>query len=70
MFDFNRCGDAVLYYDAVMQAIFEARLMDYPEELAGRQEVTILPAFLQGYHRERPFSRQQTPWFPLSGWAT
>ena len=64
VFDFNRCGDAVLYYDAVMQAIFEARLMDYPEELAGRQEVTILPAFLQGYHRERPFSRQQRESFP------
>ena len=24
VFDFNRCGDNILYYDAVMQAIFEA----------------------------------------------
>ena len=28
VFDFNRCGDNNLFCDAVMQAVFEARLMD------------------------------------------
>ena len=59
MFDFNRCGDAVLYYDAVMQAVFEARLMDYPKEIDGWQESLILSAFLRGYQRERPFTDEQ-----------
>ena len=65
VFDFNRGGDNNLYFDAVMQAIFEARLMDYPEELAGRQENVILSAFLQGYHQERPFTREQKEMFPF-----
>ncbi len=64
IFDFNRCGDNVLYYDAVMQAIFEARLMDYPEEIEGKQESVILPAFLRGYHWERPFTDKQKEVFP------
>ncbi len=64
VFDFNRCGDNVLYYDAVMQAIFEARLMDYPKEIDGKQESVILPAFLRGYDRERPFTDEQKEVFP------
>lgn len=64
VFDFNRCGDNVLYYDAIMQAIFEARLMDYPKEIDGNQEGVILPAFLRGYHRERPFTDKQKEIFP------
>lgn len=64
VFDFNRCGDNVLYYDAVMQAIFEARLMDYPDDLAESPEAVILPAFLKGYHRERPFCEKQIEVFP------
>ena len=64
VFDFNRCGDNVLYYDAVMQAIFEARLMDYPEGLAENHEAVILPAFLKGYHQERPFTEKQVEGFP------
>lgn len=64
VFDFNRCGDAVLYYDAVMQAVFEARLMDYPKEIAGKQERLILSAFFRGYHRERPFTDAQREAFP------
>ena len=59
IFDFNLCGDAVLYYDAIMQSVFEARLMDYPEEIDGRQEELILSAFLRGYHQERPFTDGQ-----------
>jgi Ser/Thr protein kinase RdoA (MazF antagonist) len=49
-----------------MQAIFEARLMDYPEELSGKQETVILSAFLRGYQQIRPFTTQQSeafPWF-------
>ena len=64
VFDFNRCGDNVLYYDAIMQAIFEARLMDYPKEIAGKQENLILSAFLRGYHQERPFTNEQKEVFP------
>ena len=64
VFDFNRCGDNILYYDAIMQAIFEARLMDYPKEIDGKQESVILPAFLRGYHRERPFTDRQKEVFP------
>ncbi|MBR6184772.1 MAG: phosphotransferase [Clostridia bacterium] len=64
VFDFNRCGDNNLFFDAVMQAVFEARLMDYPEELAGRQEEVILSSFLKGYHQVRPFSEEQKAVFP------
>ena len=64
MFDFNRCGDNQLYFDAVMQAIFEARLMDYPPELAGKQEEVILSAFLNGYWKIRPFTSGQEAALP------
>ena len=64
VFDFNRCGDNNLFFDAGMQAIFEARLMDYPAELAGRQEPVILSAFLNGYHQVRPFTPEQKAAFP------
>lgn len=64
VFDFNRCGDNVLYYDAVMQAVFEARLMVYPKEIAKAPEAVILPAFLKGYHQERPFTDRQIEVFP------
>ncbi len=64
VFDFNRCGDNNLFFDAAMQAIFEARLMDYPEDLAGRQEKVILSAFLKGYQQKRPFTAEQTAAFP------
>ena len=64
VFDFNRCGDNQLYFDAVMQAIFEARLMDYPPELAGKQEEVILSAFLNGYWKIRPFTSSQEAALP------
>ena len=64
VFDFNRCGDNNLFFDAGMQAIFEARLMDYPAELAGRQEPVILSAFLNGYQQVRPFTPEQKAAFP------
>lgn len=64
VFDFNRCGDNQLYFDAVMQAVFEARLMDYPEDLSGDREAIILSAFLEGYLKIRPFTAEQTAAFP------
>ena len=64
VFDFNRCGDNHLFFDAVMQAIFEARLMDYPDELVGHQEEIILAAFLDGYQQIRPFTEKQKAAFP------
>lgn len=64
LFDFNRSGDNVLYYDAVMQALFEARLMVYAKDLADEPEPVILPAFLRGYHRERAFTEAQKATFP------
>lgn len=45
MFDFNRCGDC----DAVMQGVFEARLMDYPKEHTKADEYDYFTAFLEGY---------------------
>ncbi len=38
--------------------------MVYAEELSGKQEEIILSAFLKGYHRERPFTKQQIEVFP------
>ena len=64
VFDFNRCGDNVLFFDAVMQALFEARLMDYPEDLGEDREQQILSAFLRGYDRVRPFTRQERELYP------
>lgn len=64
VFDFNRCGDNILYCDAVMQAIFEARLMDYPEEKSADYESQILAAFWKGYHSIHPFSEEEQRYYP------
>lgn len=64
VFDFNNCGNNNLYCDAVMQSVFEARLMDYSEEYSDNSEAAILPAFLKGYRSERPFSEEQKKMFP------
>lgn len=55
LYDFNRCGDNNLYCDAVMQAVFEARLMDYPNSYGEDRESIIFSAFLEGYQSVRPF---------------
>ena len=65
LFDFNRSGDNVLFFDAAMQAVFEARLMDYPEAWQGDSERRVLPAFLRGYHEVRPFSARQVRAWPF-----
>lgn len=59
VFDFNWCGDSNLYCDAVMQAMYFARLMDYPESYKENPEKKILQPFLRGYQNERPFSSRQ-----------
>jgi Ser/Thr protein kinase RdoA (MazF antagonist) len=64
VFDFNRCGDNSLFFDAVMQAVFESRLMDYPEELDGHQEEIIFKSFLEGYQQIRSFTVEQKEAFP------
>ena len=64
VFDFNRSGDNVPFFDAVMQAVFEARLMDYPSDIASDPERAILPAFLAGYDSVRPFTAKQREAFP------
>lgn len=64
LYDFNNSGDCNLFCDAFMQAVFEARLMDYPEECRQNSEQIILPAFLKGYNSERPFSALQKRLMP------
>ena len=63
-FDFNRSGDNVLFCDAVMQAVFEARLMDYPPDLGEDREEQIFTAFLRGYCSVRPFSEAERACWP------
>lgn len=64
VFDYNRSGDNNLFCDAVMQAVFEARLMDYPERIASNPEPIILKAFLDGYQSVRRFTEEEKRWFP------
>lgn len=63
IFDFNRCGDNILFCDAVMQAVFEARLMDYPKKREDDFEIKILKSFLDGYCSVRSFSKEQQSWY-------
>jgi len=42
-----------------MQAVFEARLMDYPESLEEDREGIIMRAFLKGYQSVRQFTPEQ-----------
>jgi len=64
VFDFNWCGDNNLFFDAVMQAFFEAQLMDYSESCAENHESLILSAFLNGYNKKRPFSGSEKSLYP------
>lgn len=63
LFDFNRCGDNNLFCDAVMQAVFEARLMDYDPNEPLSEEL-LLKSFLSGYHAVRPFTAEQIHMIP------
>lgn len=64
VFDFNRCGDNILFCDAVMQALFVAKLMDYPESKEDDFENKILSAFWEGYCLVRDFSNEERQWYP------
>lgn len=64
IFDFNRCGDNILFCDAVMQAIFEARLMDYPENRSDSFESEILTSFWRGYCSIRSISKDELQFYP------
>lgn len=64
IFDFNRCGDNILFCDVIMQAVFEARLMDYPENKGKDFESKILKSFLEGYLSVRSFSKEQQHLYP------
>ena len=41
VFDYNNSGDNVLFYDVIMQAIFESRLMDYKDDYPEIAEYSI-----------------------------
>lgn len=56
LFDFNNCGDAVLFCDAIMQGVFLARLMDYNKDLTDEYSQTLFRSFLSGYCSVRPFT--------------
>lgn len=64
IFDFNRSGDNILFCDAIMQAVFEARLMDYPQEKEADFEANILASFLDGYCSVRSFTKEEQQWYP------
>ncbi len=64
IFDFNRCGENHLFCDLVMQAVFEARLMEYPDDLGDDIEEKILASFFKGYGSVRNFSEEQQYWYP------
>lgn len=64
IFDFNRCGDNNLFCDAVMQAVFEARLMDYSDDARDDIRPEILISFLRGYRSVRNFSKVQQNCYP------
>ena len=64
IFDYNRSGDNILFCDAVMQSIFEARLMDYPENKDDDFEAKVLASFLEGYCSVRSFTEEEQKLYP------
>ena len=64
MFDFNRCGDAVLFCDLIMQGVFEAQLMDYDRELTPEYSDELFDAFLRGYESAREISDEEKSLIP------
>lgn len=64
LFDFNRCGDNILFCDAVMQGVFESRLMDYDRELTETYSEELFTRFLRGYHSVKPFSDTEISMIP------
>lgn len=64
MFDFNNCGDSVLFCDAVMQGVFEARLMDYDRDPTEAYSSKLFSSFLTGYQSERPLTSEEWDMVP------
>lgn len=64
IFDYNRAGDNILYCDAVMQAVFESKLMDYPANQDETYREKILTAFWKGYHSVRSFTEEEKLYYP------
>lgn len=64
IFDFNRCGDNVLFCDAAMQAVFESRLMFYPENADEDFKSEVYAAFWAGYCSLRPVTEQEQQCYP------
>jgi len=61
LFDYNHAGDACLLVDAVAQAHFLSRLMDYPHPLTPAEEHAYARAFMRGYTAQRPLSPAEKP---------
>lgn len=64
IFDFNRSGDNDLFCDAVLQSVFEARLMDYPDDIDDDFEAKILSAFWDGYCSVRTLTADEQKMYP------
>jgi len=64
IFDFNRCGDAVLFCDLIMQGVFESRLMDYDRELTTEYIDELFTAFLRGYESKRKITAEEKSFIP------
>ncbi len=61
LFDYNHAGDACLLVDAVVQAYFLSRLMDYAHPPTPAEEHAYARAFMRGYTAERPLSPAEKP---------
>lgn len=64
IFDFNRSGNNILFCDAVMQSVFEARLMDYPDDKGDDFASKILSSFWDGYCSVRSFTAEEQKLYP------
>ena len=64
IYDFNRCGDNVLFCDAVMQGVFESRLMEYGRQVDEAFSAQMLERFFAGYEKLRRFTPEEKEMLP------
>lgn len=64
IFDFNRSGDNILFCDAVMQSVFESKLMDYPMDKEDDFETKISSSFWSGYRSGRDLTKEEQKLYP------
>lgn len=64
LFDFNNCGDNILFADSVMQAYFISHLMEYSQELTEDFSAELFKSVLRGYNSVRPFSSEEMSLIP------